>query len=1020
MVSTKSMQTISEKQKLFNEARIHNFVAALCHRFDVSMDDMMPYHKARLDKTEEDPLCNYVEENWAFLSKVKWSKEIKQVSAAFVLSLSQSDGIIDPEKWISSVEDNRTVKVTTNEYHSVFNTPSKKRKFFETIHNLGMLPELYFMAGRSKSLMPDTAQDEIMTWCEKKEIDLDQILQEYEVVDFNDPTALIYRDPEILERQEFFDKNPPLDVLNNLMRRSAFSQEELKVVTNSIDVALMGSVSLEDSAIAKLRAVKGASNNYTARRFMVLNELIIGSVESTVRARSFLNGQRDTKAIETNLDLHRDAFHSLMDNKKYRNEAFKLAGEYDLLPELYFMSNRPDSLLPKGTSAMLIAWARDVKNIDLHQSLLDYQLRDASLDLDHENDGPEAGSPANVEDRDDWVDPTHPDIDPELIKALVAHFWEKKNHVGDPAKIEDKRVQALKKIAADFGLDGDFLSVVIPKSSSSASTQLNAVAQGHRHINSSFDIIKNGHNNPNQDAFVLYVEYINQNIEAVVQTGVDANHNISGTLAQVKRKNKKFGPAKLGAVTQNSIFARFKAYGLLPVLKHMVSCNKDHKSILPTRDIKARLDRWEEREAQNEVKAIADVVEEVVAEDSLEVGVVEDKMPEPVVEDSCVVDFEKDLGTQFLDSLDGHDALYDDTKKRLIGGREAYYNFLATIDPAQPYEAFGNEHRDIPRTIVPELLPEGKRDADVTDLTGDFINGGKPRRFKPEVVIQRERRDLIVKAFKENPQIDQTSIREFTHPEFDTQEGRYYTVIHAETHDGNWTQAAVSIAEGQPAFFEKQRYIVDPETGQGTRCISDLRENLFTITTRYYEDKPQGYEDKAREVSSMSARDVMATTKNRIHWSAYLGRQDQVLNSLADHIEKNGTAINKNSGVIMTGDIHIDYDTEHPSLIYRTRWDRVFWALDEERIIGMEGVKTPKDLLTWAVDKNPELLDKLNYNVQEWLCSDDDELSAGTNSVITTAEAALSGGDAPANDSDDTVRVGDTILSRAQLYRALG
>lgn len=534
---------------------------------------------------------------------------------------------------------------------------------------------------------------------------------------------------------------------------------------------------------------------------------------------------------------------------------------------------------------------------------------------------------------------------------------------------------------------------------------------------------------------------------------IEATDGYKGTTKTQNLKAKKALTNKfftqLSQPQLNQLFSRLEEYGLLDELK-LAALSQE--TILK-RDLAKKITRWQEANLPENVNEGITPLE--IGPDSLpeveETGAEPEKASVAEPESESYLNFSKH--TDVVHSPNGRD-VYEEYRKRAIQRDNDKYATLSETDINEPYDAHDNAERDIPRVYVPNLLPEGNSDHEgALELTGDFTGAGG-RRGKRQVIIQEERRDLVVEALKLNPQIDSTTIREYTHPEFDTAEGLYYTVIHAETYDGNWTQVAVSTAKGDGLFVDKHRQIVDPLTGRSRLGISDLREDLLIQRIKYLEDHPESYRARIDEISTMSPDDVPESTKTSIQWEKLRKYGDKVANqihsSYAEHIRKFGEGVacegkETSELIIKTGDMRLDPNEEHPSLIYRTRWDRVVSAVREGKVTGLGDLaiadqgntetarkQVEKGLLQWVVDNDPtnELFDCLRPDVQEWLCSDEDDMPQKpseqpvnghetSSATVTEVNEALTGKEA-AND-DEMIDMGDgRKYPRSLLERKLG
>lgn len=620
-------------------------------------------------------------------------------------------------------------------------------------------------------------------------------------------------------------------------------------------------------------------------------------------------------------------------------------------------------------------------------------------------------------------------LNPDLIAKLEKHY--------DSFNAQNGYAVSIDKVCEEFELEPVDIMTDKLKKEDHKSPDLKARVQEKKQY-----LLLNPSTDPNQDALNIYWALIASKQKVSRSTSLIQGLSFQQTRRVIKATRKHWEKVFKGISRDriHDLFLRLKLYGLMETFKDGLYARGDDSTYVPKR-LERILGAWEAQEADLETDTPNPILPSDTAEDTERI-----KQSDP---SDLAKEVEEEPSIELAPIFDGstYDPLLVKVRQTLQATKDRYYDGLAELPADSSYPALNIVNlraREIPVTIVPDLLPEGKPDAEVNPLQVTFQeNAGKKRSKERPIDIQRERRDNLIEALTANPNINNDTLHEFTHPNFEDGEGKYYTVIHAETYDGNWTQYAVSIAEGEPVFAEKKNYIVDPVTGKSNRTITDLRESLVSIRIKFSEDQSQTYyadrfhqyEKHINDVANMKPEDVTYTTKTQIRWIGYESRSDQLFNSVSAFIKEHKRGPNKNDGVIMTGDVRPDPDTEHPSLIYRTHWKNLFRVLREEKIMGMENVKAEKELLQWAINKDEsfKLYDALDEDVQAWLCSNEDEMPAmespaaekpSVSATVTDANAILSGqpsaNDNVGTDDSDMVEVAGRKVKPAELRRMLG
>ncbi|MEM6812339.1 MAG: hypothetical protein AAF549_07715 [Pseudomonadota bacterium] len=880
---------------------------------------------------------------------------------------------------------------------------------------------------------------------------LNGIVQEWE--DAKLARNPIYSDPAIQAKQEFFDQTGPHEILGSIVSSAKLSTDEFTNADRKV------ALSVEDKdgnypVIPYLKAADILDISFELRKALVFSSLIANSSRAAAEYRLENHGRYKNADPTTQFVEEERLIQESLKTLELRNIACQIADKYGLLPALFFTSRRKDSFFESDMTDDIVRYC-DQNKIDLHAQLINYSLPEIATedDLDVATDSAPVTAP--TPNPAPVNNPLPREINEADTDPLIGHdekLIEKQDWYD--AIPEHYYYSAL---LGRYGVSDEEFQVVNNKIKASSSGSRDR----ERHIANLIDRVEKSSFQDNLKAFattywVSGLSYYEINKLNYDQYGDPFERSYEDVLEENKGFYKKtFSTAS----TRNKIFKALKNHNVLADF-YFFAGRPD--TFIPP-EARELLREWCKGK-HIDLKAIL-VEHKVPISPSDPIN-----SPRAGKETDEYLAFQKNVDygqprmeRDFYDEF--HMRVLTESRQRQARDEENYQNAYQEepeldnlSNPTDPEDSPENKPEDnpallpypapqeeidqygIPRTIVPGLLPEGAK-AELTEgeLTGEFEGMvQQSRRGKRNVIIQREKRNLAIEALKTNPEIDPESIHEFTHPDFDKAEGQYYTVIHAATYpdkDGkvNWTQMAVSIAKGDPTLVTKHWAICDAATGRSKISINDLRDNFLVQRIRFYENDPEGYKQNVNDVYTMRQEDVTPVMKRAVQWEKLAKRGDdlsgQVLNSYAEHIRKTRSLIRikdkpKHELIIETGDERNDPEDPYVSLLYRTRWDRVMWALttDGGKIPKMLEVTTEKQLALWVLDQDESLMELVNNEDLEWAFSpDEDEPDYSENDpvgqIVTTADAALAGTEKSANDPTITLDGGE--YTEAQLRAAL-
>lgn len=246
----------------------------------------------------------------------------------------------------------------------------------------------------------------------------------------------------------------------------------------------------------------------------------------------------------------------------------------------------------------------------------------------------------------------------------------------------------------------------------------------------------------------------------------------------------------------------------------------------------------------------------------------------------------------------------------------------------------------IPVVIVPDLLPDGDRYGEVPDLVEIFTD---KQDLTPRAEREKEPRDdWFREALERNPHIDHAQCREFVNPlKTNDMSGRYYTVFHVVTLDGNTTQYAISSCKGQISYILKGDHgvMVEPDKAECMMDIPALRRERM-VQTRRCRNK-DGYINDMMEFAFRDSSQVYEQRKSNTRWKGVLSRANQLENSFIAFYCDTGRAPTKQDGLVIHGDLGADDNNVYHSLAeLDTDWKLVDQSLHRGVILGLEDYKS--------------------------------------------------------------------------------
>jgi hypothetical protein len=255
----------------------------------------------------------------------------------------------------------------------------------------------------------------------------------------------------------------------------------------------------------------------------------------------------------------------------------------------------------------------------------------------------------------------------------------------------------------------------------------------------------------------------------------------------------------------------------------------------------------------------------------------------------------------------------------------------------------------IQKVIVPDLLPEGEGSESVPDLVEIFREESGEK--KERDVITEPRDEWVMDVLVNDPFIDHAACRHYVNPlETTDHSGRYYSVFHVVTLDGNTTQIAVSTCKGQITYLMKMEHglMVNPNTQQCVRDLSDLRKERMVQTKRCH--SKEGFQRDIAEIIYKSHDALKPQSKGTVRWQGVMSRAEQLKNSVMDCYLRTNKAPKRNSGIIAHGDSGENEMGIKRSLVeLDTRWDLVDSAIKQNLIVGLEDFGSLYEYTTYVI-----------------------------------------------------------------------
>ena len=300
---------------------------------------------------------------------------------------------------VLSVSPAKDSKFLFDDDHTIWNKGLKVTKtrnyLFESARRNNFIPELYFLLNTYDSYAPDGTIDRFVEWCEGKDINLDQILNNYELPEMDNIEAVIQAGFDARKNISISDDVEETLDGSELAQNAQYTVDQKQAFFNNVDMhplrwafAARDEISTQaDNPIVDQINIVAHDGSHKTRLSRVW-KYISGLDLEGMRRFQFLTSLAGANRRGTQDKVKRGAV-STADPYKFAQEQWvsalnhdptftgllKSAVDNEFMAELYFMLNSDDSYAPEGTAEAIRGFCDGYGGVGyLDKILEDYEL----------------------------------------------------------------------------------------------------------------------------------------------------------------------------------------------------------------------------------------------------------------------------------------------------------------------------------------------------------------------------------------------------------------------------------------------------------------------------------------------------------------------------------------------------------------------------------------------------------------------------------------------------------------------